>query len=152
VRVSLSLTLSQSVGHRLTTSSVTSQSSITSTCLRHETGWRGVNVRRQRPSPWALGAISSSSLSDDEEITQRLRSAAAAFGCLRKWVFGQSFGSRSLPLVSRGKLYSTLVLNLLLYGCENWMLTAPLRQRLNTFHSRCIRAMADGASAAHLLL
>jgi hypothetical protein len=57
-------------------------------------------------------------------------------------VFGQSFGSRSLPLVSRGKLYSTLVLNLLLYGCENWLLTAPLRQRLNTFHNCCVRAMA----------
>jgi hypothetical protein len=53
-----------------------------------------------------IGAISSSSLSDDDEIAQRLRvrSAAAAFGCLRKWVFGQSFGSRSLPLVSKGKL------------------------------------------------
>jgi hypothetical protein len=34
-----------------------------------------------------LGAISSSSLSDDDEIAQRLRSAAAAFGCLQ-WVFG----------------------------------------------------------------
>jgi hypothetical protein len=63
-----------------------------------------------------IGAISSSFLSDDDEIAQRLRSAAAAFGCLRKWVFGHS---RSLPLVSKGKLYSTLVLNLLLYGCEN---------------------------------
>jgi hypothetical protein len=51
--------------------------------------------------------------------------------------------------VSKGKLYSNLVLNLLLYGCENWVLTAPLRQRLNTFHNRCAR---DGASAAHLLL
>jgi hypothetical protein len=50
---------------------------------------------------------------------QRLRSAAAAFGCLRKSVFGHSFGSRWLPLVSKGKLYSTLVLNLLLYGCES---------------------------------
>jgi hypothetical protein len=89
-----------------------------------------------------LGAISSFTLVDDDEITQRLRSAAAAFGCLRKWVFGQSFCSRSLPLVSKGKLYSTLVLNLLLYGCENWVLTAPLRERLNTFHNRCMRAMA----------
>jgi hypothetical protein len=43
--------------------------------------------------------------------------------------------------VSKGKLYSTLVLNLLLYGCENWVLTAPLHQRLNTFHNRCVRAM-----------
>jgi hypothetical protein len=31
-----------------------------------------------------LSAISSSTLSDDDEIAQRLRSAAAAFGCLRK--------------------------------------------------------------------
>jgi hypothetical protein len=37
---------------------------------------------------------------------------------------------------------STLMPNLLLYGCENWVLTAPLRQRLNTFHNRCVRAMA----------
>jgi hypothetical protein len=49
--------------------------------------------------------------------------------------------------VSKGKLYrtldlNTLVLNLLLYGCENWVLTAPLRQRLNTFQNRCVRAMA----------
>jgi hypothetical protein len=46
---------------------------------------------------------------------------------------------RSLPLVSKGKLYSTLVLNLLLYGCENWVLTVPLHQRLSTFRSRCVR-------------
>jgi hypothetical protein len=59
-------------------------------------------------------------------------------------LFGQSFGSRSLPLVSKGKLYSTLVLNLLLYECDHWVLTAPLRHRhlLNTFHNRCVRAMA----------
>jgi hypothetical protein len=51
--------------------------------------------------------------------------------------------------VSKDKLYSTLVLNLLLYGCENWVLTAPLRQRLDTFHNRCVRAMAR---PTHLLL
>jgi hypothetical protein len=55
----------------------------------------------------------------------------------------QRFGSRSLPLLSKGKLYSSaLVLNLLLYGCEEWVLTVPLHQRLNTFHNRCVRAMA----------
>jgi hypothetical protein len=31
-----------------------------------------------------LGAISSSTLSNDDEIAQRLRPAATAFGCLRK--------------------------------------------------------------------
>jgi hypothetical protein len=53
--------------------------------------------------------------------------------------------SRSLPLVSKSKPYGTLVLNLLLHGCENWVLTAPLRQRLSTFHNRCVRAMAPQA-------
>jgi hypothetical protein len=52
-----------------------------------------------------LGAILSSSLTDDFEVEQRIRSAAAAFGCLRTNVFGQSFGSASLPLASKGKLY-----------------------------------------------
>jgi hypothetical protein len=30
--------------------------------------------------------------------------------------------------VSKGKLYSTLVLNLLIYGCENWVLTSAAPQ------------------------
>jgi hypothetical protein len=99
-----------------------------------------------------LGAISSSNLSDNDEVAQRLRSAAAAaFGCLRKWVFGQSFGSRSLPLVSKGKLFSTLVraqaatLRMRELGADSAApptaeyIPQPLRAR-------------DGASAAHLFL
>jgi hypothetical protein len=89
-----------------------------------------------------LGAISSSSLTDDFEVEQRIRSAAAAFGCLRTSVFGQSFGSSPLPLASKGKLYRVLVLGILLYGCESWVLTAELRRKLNTFHNRCVRSMA----------
>ena len=69
--------------------------------------------------------IISSSLTDDAEITNRIRSAAAAFGSLQRWVFGQSFGSKSLPLSSKGKLYRSLVLGILLYGCESWVLTQP---------------------------
>jgi hypothetical protein len=52
------------------------------------------------------------------------------------------WSDRSSSLVSKGKLDSTLVLNLQLYGCESWVLTALLRQWLNTFHNRCVRAMA----------
>jgi hypothetical protein len=88
-----------------------------------------------------LGVILSSSLTDDAEIEQRIRAAAAAFGCLRRYVFDKNFGSTSLPLASKGKLYRCLVLGILLYGCESWVLTAELRQKLNTFHNRCVRAM-----------
>jgi hypothetical protein len=96
-----------------------------------------------------LGAISSSSLTDDEEVAQRIHSATAAFGSLRKWVFGQNFGSRSLPLASKGKIYQSLVLGILLYGCESWILTAQLRQQLNAFHNRCVRTMAQVHTRGH---
>ena len=75
-----------------------------------------------------------------------LNSAAAAFGTLRKWVFGQNFGSKSLPFASKGKVYQSLVLGILLYGCESWVLTAHLRQKLNAFHNRCVRTMTRGFS------
>jgi hypothetical protein len=93
-----------------------------------------------------LGAVISSSLTDDAEITNRIRSAAAAFGSLQRWVFGQSFGSKSLPLASKGKLYCSLVLCILLYGCESWVLTQPLLQRLHTFHNCCVRSMSGRAA------
>jgi polyribonucleotide nucleotidyltransferase len=70
-----------------------------------------------------LGAISSSTLSDDDEIAQRLRSAMAAYlavcgSGLSAKAAGSAVavGSSSLSLVSKDKVYGTLVLNLLLYG------------------------------------
>jgi hypothetical protein len=89
-----------------------------------------------------LGSTFSSSLTDDDEIEHRIRSAAAAFGCLRRYVFSQNHGSTSLPLASKGKLYRCLVLGVFFYGCESWVLTSKLRQRLSAFHNRCVRAMA----------
>jgi hypothetical protein len=91
-----------------------------------------------------LGAISSSSLTDDFEVGHRIRSAAAAFGCLRTNIFGQSVGSSPLPLASKGKLYRVLVLGILLYGCDclRVLSAEELRHKLNTFHNRCVRSMA----------
>jgi hypothetical protein len=43
--------------------------------------------------------------------------------------------------------YSTLVPNPLLYGCENWVLTAPLCQRLNTFQHNAATPTRDRVRA-----
>jgi hypothetical protein len=88
-----------------------------------------------------FGRMFAASLSAEMDVRSSVSSVPTQFGQL-KLSESFAFGSRSLPLVSKGKLYSTLVLNLLLYGCENWVLSAPLRQRLNTFHNRCVRTMA----------
>ena len=39
------------------------------------------------------------------------------------------------------KLYKSVVLSTLLYGCQNWMLTADLERRIRTSENRCYRRM-----------
>jgi hypothetical protein len=55
--------------------------------------------------------------------------------------------------VSKGKLYSTLALNLLFfYGCENWVLTAPLAAPPTAeYVPQSLRAR-DGTATTHLSL
>ena len=52
-------------------------------------------------------------------------------------------GNSPLPSRTRGKIYNSLVLGiLLLYGCESWVLTEMLRAKLEAFHhNQCVRAM-----------
>ena len=44
-------------------------------------------------------------------------------------------------MLSKGRIYTSLVLGILLYGCESWVLTTVLRNKLKAFHNRCVRAM-----------
>jgi hypothetical protein len=41
----------------------------------------------------------------------------------------------------KGKVYTTLILNILLYGSESWTLTRKEMQRLRVFHARCLRTI-----------
>jgi hypothetical protein len=38
-------------------------------------------------------------------------------------------------------VYNSLVLSILLFGCESWSLTQRLRDKLQTFHRGCVRDM-----------
>ena len=46
-----------------------------------------------------------------------------------------------LPDRSKGRIYSSIVLGILLYGCESWLLSTPLMKKLKAFHHRCVRAL-----------
>ena len=37
--------------------------------------------------------------------------------------------------------YKSLVLSILLYGCESWTLTATLKRRIKAFENKCYRRM-----------
>ena len=90
-----------------------------------------------------LGCVLSSDLTDDLDIRQRIRSAAAAMGQLKQTLFCSRFSLRALDDRTKGKLYETLVLGILLHGSESWALTITNRQKLNKFHNACVRYLCS---------
>jgi hypothetical protein len=58
----------------------------------------------------------------------------------------QPFGSQSsvLPLLSgnvKGKIYRTIIVPVVLYGCETWSVTLREEHRLRVFENRVLRGM-----------
>ena len=85
-----------------------------------------------------LGTIISSDLSDDADISRRIQQASKAFGSLSAGVF---CNRKHLNPSIRRRLFSAIVVNLLLWGCETWALTKKHRDRLNSCYNKWIRAM-----------
>ena len=80
-----------------------------------------------------LGAHMHHSLSDLHDVQHRITSAGAMFGSLKS-----TLCAHQVNLTLKGKIYQTLVVNTLLYGCEAWALTAETRRMLASFHGRCV--------------
>ena len=96
-----------------------------------------------------LGSVLSSDLTDDSDIQQRLRSAAATMGQLKQTLFCSKFALKAMDDRTKGKLYEALVLGILLYGSETWALTTPNRQKLNKFHNSCVRYLCGARRRTH---
>ena len=84
-----------------------------------------------------LGSIIASSLSDDKDVLHRITKANSAFGSLRSLIFG----NRYLPLKIKRYLYMAIPINLLLWGSENWALSAQMLTKLESFHTKSCRAI-----------
>ena len=67
----------------------------------------------------------------------RIRQANGAFGSLLKCVFKR----KDVTKEAKVAVYNSLVLSVLLYGCESWSLTQRLRDKLRSFHRACVRSM-----------
>ncbi len=98
-----------------------------------------------------LGRVLSSDLTDDLDIQQRLRYAAATMGQLKQTLFCSKFALKAMDDRTKGKLYEALVLGILLYGSETWALTTPNRQKLNKFHNSCVRYLCGARRRTHQL-
>ena len=83
-----------------------------------------------------LGSYLNRDCSDGLDVDSRIESAGRAFGALRKCLFS----SRDVSFAAKRAVYTSLILSILLYGCECWALTERLLHRLRVFHAQCVRA------------
>ena len=84
-----------------------------------------------------LGSIITSTLSDEDDINHRITKATQAFGSLRSLIFCNPY----IPLKIKQYLYLAVPINLLLWGNENWALPERMLHKLESFHTKCCRAI-----------
>ena len=82
-----------------------------------------------------LGSVVHSSTSCEAEVARRLGLAYGAMNSLEKTVWR----SRQLRRKTKVRIFSSLVMPVLLYSCEAWTLTGGLKRRLNTFVCNSLR-------------
>ena len=85
-----------------------------------------------------LGTIFTPSLKDDLDIQRRINQANGAFATMKRVLCNED-----IPAKLRVRLYDATVINILLWGCESWALTAELRRKLEVCHHRFLRKMVN---------
>ena len=83
-----------------------------------------------------LGTIFTPSLKDDADINKRIASAVGAFATMKKVLCNSK-----IPVKLRVWIFDATVVNILLWGCESWALTAELERKLKVCHNRFLRKM-----------
>ena len=102
----------------------------------------GERVYSKGRIPWVstfkyLGSVLSSDLSETPNTKARIKAATKAFGAMSKILC-----DRNIRLEVRSKLYTLLVLPVLLYGSECWHVKSESLLLLQSFHRSCCRRIA----------
>ena len=81
-----------------------------------------------------LGGIVTKKGGCDEDIRSRLSKARAQFNRLRK-----IWNSSVFSIKTKVRLFNTLVISVLTYGCETWKMNEGDKKKLDTFQNTCLR-------------
>jgi len=81
-----------------------------------------------------LGTTLTNQNSIQEEIKGRLNSGNVCYHSVQNLLF-----SSLLPNNLKIKIYRTIILPVVLYGCETWSLTLKEEHRLRVFENRVLR-------------
>ncbi|XP_035665218.1 uncharacterized protein LOC118408508 [Branchiostoma floridae] len=82
-----------------------------------------------------LGSMMASSKND---LTRRRALAWTAF-----WKLQKIWSSTSLPTSTKIKLFNVTCVPVLLYGCECWVLSSDMENKINSFATSCYRIMLN---------
>ena len=91
-----------------------------------------------------LGATLTKDGRSTIEVKTRLAAATSAMAKLNK-----IWGSRTISFNTKLKLFKSLVLSILLYGCESWTLSAELEKRIQAFEMKSYRRLLHISWAEH---
>ena len=86
-----------------------------------------------------LGSTISQNALIDDEISARIGKGSGSFGKLTKRLWSK----RGVRLATKVNVYCAVVLPTLLYGCEAWTPYRRHIRRLDQFHMRCLRRIAN---------
>jgi len=102
---------------------------------RHQKWVRGRRHAPRRVEQFKyLGTTLTDQNSIQEEIKSRLKSGNACYHLVQN-LLSSSLLSKNL----KTKIYRTIILPLVLYGCETWSLTLREKRRLRVFENRVLR-------------
>ena len=82
-----------------------------------------------------LGSMMGSSASD---MKRRRALAWTAF-----WKLERLWRSNTIPVATKVKLFNTTCVTVLLYGCESWIMSEDMVNKINSFGTSCYRIMLN---------
>ena len=86
-----------------------------------------------------LGSILRNDCSIDEEIDTRICKASIAFRSIGRLIWYQ----KKLKRKTKMRLFKSIIMPILLYGCETWALLSNHVQRLQSFVNKCVRSICE---------
>ena len=73
-----------------------------------------------------------------KDLTRRKALAWSAF-----WKLEHIWRSTIIPVDMKVRLFNTTCVTVLLYGCESWVLTSDMENKINSFATSCYRVMLN---------
>ena len=86
-----------------------------------------------------LGSILRNDCSIDEEIDTRICKASIAFRSIGRLIWYQ----KKLKRKTKMRLFKSIIMPILLYGCETWAPLSNHVQRLQSFVNMCVRSICE---------